>query len=222
MNATDNPLVTKHPLFEGFDADTLFRALTILHAESAVYKKGAQLQHAGQRLKRFGLVLSGAVQVCEDDFEGNRMIMAEVTEGSTFGESLCFLKTAGSPVYITAPLPSEVLWLSPEALFQEASDPLVRQLEVRFTTLLAKRTLSMNSRIQVLSKLKLRDKLITYFSGQARAAGSDTFTIVMNRDDMASYMGTNRTALSRELSHMKADGLIDFYRSTFRILKTEK
>lgn len=220
MNATANPLVTQHPLFQGLDANTLSEALSILRAESASFKKGAVLQRSGQRMSRFGLVLSGAVQVCQDDFEGNRMIMAEVGEGGTFGESLCFLKTPESPVYITASLPSEVLWLSPDALFKESADPLIRQMEMRFTTILARRTLSMNSRIQVLSKLKLRDKLITYFTEQAGAAGSDTFTIVMNRDDMASYMGTNRSALSRELSHMKDDGIIDFYRSTFRVLKS--
>lgn len=178
------------------------------------------LQSTGKRMPSFGLVLSGAVQVCQDDFEGNRMIMAEVSEGGTFGESLCFLKTTESPVYIMASLPSEVLWLSPDALFQGNADPLIQQLEMRFTTILARRTLSMNSRIQVLSKLKLRDKLITYFTEQAGVAGSSTFTIAMNRDDMAAYMGTNRSALSRELAHMKADGLIDFYRSTFRILKS--
>lgn len=220
MNATDNPLVTHHPLFAGFDNGTLSEALSILRAESASFKKGAVLQRAGQQMSHFGLVLSGAVQVCQNDFEGNRMIMAEVSEGGTFGESLCFLKTPDSPVYITASLPAEVLWLSPESLFKADTNPLIRQLEVRFTTLLARRTLSMNSRIQVLSKLKLRDKLITYFTEQAGAAGTDTFTIAMNRDDMASYMGTNRSALSRELAHMKADGLIDFFRSTFRILKS--
>lgn len=219
MNIATNLLVTQHPLFAGLDASALSKALDILHAETASYKKGAVLQRTGQRMSHFGLVLSGAVQVCEDDFEGNRMIMAEVGEGGTFGESLCFLKTAGSPVYITASLPAEVLWLSPDALFKADTNPLIRQLELRFTTILARRTLSMNSRIQVLSKLRLRDKLITYFTEQAGAAGSSTFTIAMNRDDLASYMGTNRSALSRELAHMKADGLIDFYRSTFRVVR---
>lgn len=229
MNVTDNPLVTHHPLFAGLDAASLSKALDLLHAEKAVYKKGDFLKCTGERMPHFGLILSGAVQVCEDDFDGNRMIMAEVAEGATFGESLCFLKTEESPVYIYASKPTEVLWLTLTELFTPESRmhdisaekrELIRQLEMRFTTLLARRTLSMNSRIQVLSKLKLRDKLITYFTEQAGAAGSDTFTLSMNRDDMASYMGTNRSALSRELARMKADGLIDFYRNTFRILKS--
>lgn len=214
-----NPLIAQNELFADLDEAALSEALSILQAAASVYKKGEFLQQTGKRMPRFALVLSGAVQVCTDDIEGNRMIMADVSEGGTFGESLSFLKVSESPVYIVAAQQAEVLWLSTDALFKGDANPLVRKLEARFTAMLAKRTLSMNNRIQVLSKLRLRDKLITYFTEMAGTTGQNTFTISMNRDDMAAYMGTNRSALSRELSQMKADGLIDFYRSTFKILK---
>jgi len=32
------------------------------------------------------------------------------------------------------------------------------------------------------------------------------------------YLGVNRAALSRELAKMKAEGVIDFFRSSFRLL----
>ena len=56
-------------------------------------ERGELLQPAGKPVRRFGLVLSGAVQVFVDVIEGNRMIMAEVAPGASFGESLCFLRT---------------------------------------------------------------------------------------------------------------------------------
>ena len=43
----------------------------------------------------------------------------------------------------------------------------------------------------------------------------------MTREEMADFLCVNRSALSRELSRMKRDGIIDFYRDTFRILKKE-
>ena len=58
------------------------------------------------------MVLSGVVQACMDDVEGNRVIMAEVTAGNTFGESLCFLGIQDSPVYVYASEQAEVVWIS--------------------------------------------------------------------------------------------------------------
>ena len=41
---------------------------------------------------------------------------------------------------------------------------------------------------------------------------------LLNRTEMASYLQSNRSAMTRELSAMKADGLIDYDRNMFRIL----
>ena len=42
------------------------------------------------------------------------------------------------------------------------------------------------------------DKLLTYFSELQASAGSCTFNLPLNRDDMATYIGSNRSALSRD------------------------
>ena len=44
----------------------------------------------------------------------------------------------------------------------------------------------------------------------------------MDREHLAAYLGTNRSALSRELSRMKAEGLIDYDRSVFRVLRQDR
>ena len=87
------------------------------------------------------------------------------------------------------------------------------------TAMLAKRALAMNDRIQILSKLRLREKLMTYFTELSREQKSKVLTLPFNREDMAAYIGTNRSALSRELSRMKQDGIIDYEGRTVRILK---
>ena len=176
------------------------------------------LRKAAALLAAAGIVLTGAVQVCVDDIEGNRMIMAEVAPGVSFGESLCFLKTRESPVYIFASEDSEVLWLSTEPLFSDPADPFLAELQRRFTAALAAKALTMNNRIQVLSRLSLRSKLTAYFSGLAAAQGSGVIRLPMNREDTAAYIGVNRSALSRELSRMKAEGLIEYRKNEIRLL----
>ena len=217
LNQEGLAALQKNPLFAGLDAEGIARFLAALKAEKAHCERGGMIQPAGKPVRYFGLVLSGAVQVCVDDIEGNRMIMAEVTSGASFGESLCFLRTRESPVYIFAAEETELLLLSTDTLHDERNfDP---ELQRRFTSVLAGKTLNMNNRIQVLSKLSLRGKLTAYFTELAAEQGSSVIRLPMNRDDTAAYIGANRSALSRELARMKAEGLIDYQKNEIRILR---
>lgn len=215
----DLAVFQKNPLFTGMDGDGVRTALAALKAERMVYPRNAVIHAAGTPMDRFALVLSGMAQVCVDDIEGSRMIMAEVVPGVTFGESLCYLRVRESPVYAFAAEETRILWLSPDILFSAEEDAFRAELCKRFTAMLARKTLSMNSRIQVLSRLGLREKLTAYFTELAAAQGSDLIRLPMNREDTAAYIGANRSALSRELARMKKDGLIDYHRETVRVLR---
>jgi len=217
LNKNELTVLRKNPLFAGLDREQIRRMLLAMKAEKTCCGRGELLQPGGKPVRRFGLVLSGSVQVFVDDIEGNRMIMAEVAPGSSFGESLCFLQTKESPVYIMAMEDTVLLRLSTDALLTaENYNP---ELQRRFTAVLAGKTLMMNNRIQVLSKLSLRGKLTAYFTELAAAQGSSEIRLPMNRDDTAAYIGANRSALSRELARMKADGLIDYRKNVVRILR---
>lgn len=211
-------VLAKNPLFSGLGPEDLDFALSFFNGRKKQYSAGEFLQHAGAPVEHFGLLLQGAVQVSMTDLDGNRLIMATVTPGDTFGESLCFLEAAESPVYIEAVQDSELLWMDTGRLRQGAKCLREQDMVNRFTGLLARRALSMNDRIQILSKTTLRQKLNTLFAEQVRRSGSRLFTLPFDREGMAAYLGTDRSALSRELSRMKKEGLIDYYKSTFRVL----
>ena len=92
FTAAEYGILRGSQLFSGFSQEDFSYALDFFGARAARYEKGEFLHRVGSRLSRFGLVLSGRVQVHMDDFEGNLLIMANVTPGKTFGESLCFLE----------------------------------------------------------------------------------------------------------------------------------
>jgi CRP-like cAMP-binding protein len=48
---------------------------------------------------------------------------------------------------------------------------------------------------------------------------SNRFKIAMDREQLASFLGLNRTNLSKELSLLREDKIIDFKKSEFEILK---
>ena len=200
------------PLFEGFSGEELTGALMFYGAVFQSYLKGETLLKIGSCVSRFALVLSGTVHVLSDDINGSHMIMATVQSGQCFGESLCYRQAVESPVYALAETQVSVLWLKADGF---SSGECVHCH--RFISMLTRKTLMMNSRIQVLSKLTLREKLMTLFSQYAEKPGK-AFALPFDREALAVYLGANRSALSRELSKMHNEGLIEYEKNSFIVL----
>ncbi len=217
-----HPQIIKSPLFAGLSDGELEAALDFLTAHEMKYKRGEHINNVGDRLGFFGLVLEGAVQVYTVDIDGNQMIMANVAPGDTFGESLNFLGREAD-IYICASEDTKILMMSSEKIAAENNTtPLGLSLARRFISILANRTLSQNARIQIMSKLTIRARLTAFFTECVQKSRSYEFDLPFDREDMAVYLGCDRAALSRELSKMKREGLIDFQKSHFILTKHTK
>ena len=72
-------------------------------------------------------------------------------------------------------------------------------------------------RIHVMSQKSILDKLLLFLK-QNREERTDVL-LTMNRQELADYLGTERSALSREMARMKKEGLIDYCRNEIKILR---
>ena len=215
-----NEIIKNNRLYKNLSAEDTEHALGFFDAGERVLKKGAFYKKPGEAVTRFGLVLSGSLQVYMDEADGGRLVMASLGPGKVFGQAMAFLKRE-EPVYIVATSETRVLTMSAARVCRASRDPRDAELSGRFTAMLAETTLSMNRRIQVLSKLTIREKLLAFFAEIPGASEGKMVELSLNREDMAAYLGTNRSALSRELSLLKTEGRIDYYRNVFRIMKDE-
>ena len=201
-------------LFRNMQGKRLKEALEFFHAQERVFRRGEYLHHPGEPLHTFGLVLSGNIQVSMDDFDGNHMIMASVTPGITFGESLCYLGQEAQ-VSIISVEESRGLQMDTESLKKENAD---LELSRRFTAMLAQRSLQLNDRIQILSKPTIREKVITLLSQYAVRSDDTVIRLPFTREAMATYLGVNQSALSRELGNMQKEGILRYKNNVFEIL----
>ena len=219
MTTREKKLILKAPLFEGLGIPELDGMLLYLKAEEKTYKEGELLQLPGRPMDHFGYVLSGVVQVYRDEPDGTRLIMASNGPGDSFGESLCFLRVKEVPVSIVAAEDCRILWLKMDNVISPEAGRCNHEVVTRVMSAFAQRALSMNDRIQVLSQRNMRRKIMTLLQQYARKNGSNTFILPLSREDMAVFLGCDRSALSRELARMKEEGLIDYYRNSFKVIK---
>lgn len=223
MQMKERPILAplmKTPLFEGIEAQALTALLETLNPRAKRYGAEEMVVNAGDGFDGMGVVLSGELLLTKDSVGGERSILNLLRPGEMFGEMVSFLDVKKWPATVTARVESDVLFISPERvlLCRDTLAPAQRQFIENMMRLMARKALGLNRKVEYLCIRTLRGKLAAYLLEQQRLAGTSIFTVPMNRDALADYFNAARPSLSRELSHMKRDGLIDFHKSAFKIL----
>ena len=83
---------------------------------------------------------------------------------------------------------------------------------------LAGKSLRLSEKLTHMGQRTTRAKLMSYLSQQAQRLGKYEFDIPFSRQQLADYLNLDRTALSKELSKMKKDGLIDYQKNHFKVI----
>ena len=66
-----------------------------------------------------------------------------------------------------------------------------------------------NERIKILTRTTIRNKLLEFFKIEQTKNHSKNIYLPFNYSDLAAYIGSNRSAVSRELSYLKEEGFIE-------------
>ena len=83
----------------------------------------------------------------------------------------------------------------------------------------SEKNLHLNKKTIILSKRTTREKLLAYLFDKSKEAKSSIFTLDYNRQELADYLGVERSAMCSVLGQLKREGVIDFERNRFKILK---
>ena len=218
MEKTLEPALLSCPLFRGIRAEELGTMLDCLGAVSVRYRKGQTIWQEGRAVHQVGVICSGRVLILREDFWGDRSIQGQAGPGDLFGEAYaCGDEPLG--VTVQAAEDSQILFLDTERVLGTCSSacPFHLRLVRDLVDVLAAKDRMLSRKIDHLSQRGIRRKVLSYLSWQARQAGDSRFTIPFDRQGMADYLSVDRSALSQELSRMKREGLLDFYKNQFQL-----
>ena len=103
--------------------------------------------------------------------------------------------------------------------------PFHRRLIINLFDCVTRKNAMLIRKIDIVSRNTIRGKIMAYLQEVLRLTNEKKGTpdnrkiqIPLNKMEMAQYLSVNRSALARELSAMKQDGLIDFNGSLYTIL----
>ncbi len=216
----DFEILKKVALFQGIEAAGIEEILGCLGSNVKHYMKNQTIILSGSEITSLGIVLKGGVQVIREDILGNRMLVAGLGEGEIFGETFACAGITESPVSVVATETCQVLWLPIKRIVSPCSSvcSFHSNLINNLLKLLAGKNLYLNNKMELLSKRTIRDKIMAYLSYEAEKNHSNSFETALNRNELADYLCVDRSAMSREISRLKEEGVIEYHKNYFKIL----
>ena len=209
----------KTSLFRGTTEQELSDLLECLAPTYRDFVKSEWILRQGEDVSSVGMVLSGRVQIMEEDFWGNRHILADAWPGDLFAESYAFLPGELLRVSVVAAEPTRVMLLESRRMVQVCTNACRFHSRLLQNVLAeaARKNLALTRKISHMSKRTTREKLLSYLSSQSLAAGADVFEIPFNRQQLADFLCVDRSAMSNELCKMRDEGLLSFERNSFHL-----
>lgn len=214
--------LTNTQLFRGIDSSDISPLLSCLGAIERKFKKSDIILTEGEPTDQMGVVLSGMALIEHCDVWGNRILLGNAAPGAVFAESYACIPGEPLQISVVASEDTSVLFLNVGKVLTTCTNScefhtkLVRNL----LTVCAGKSLDLSRRILHSTSKSIRGRLMSYFSECIKKTGSYSFEIPYNREQLASYLGVDRSAMSNELSKMKKEGLIQYHKNHFTIIES--
>ncbi len=211
-------ILKRSKLFAGVGEDEIGGMLSCLDAHERHYKEGEFVFRQGDKVDSVSVLVDGALLVQADDYWGNRSIITRVAAGELFGQAYL----AGEAIMndVAAVKDSTVVFFDAKRVLTTCSSacPFHNQVIRNLFFALSETNLRLVTKIGHIQKRTTREKLMSYLSLMAKKAGSNSFTIPFNRQELADFLSVDRSAMSAELCRMRDEGLLRFNKSSFTLM----
>ena len=206
-------------LFSGLPGAEFEAILNRSRARGIRYKNGATVVEAESRLDGFMILLSGHLQGARENENGDLEFIQLYMPGEICGLDIVCSETRKCLFRIKALDEVDLVFLDYDGMFSgKTLRRSVQKLQDGVNRYLANESLKRLHKIDILYRRSLREKVVVYLRNLSALSNSKKLELNMNREQLAGYLGVNRSSLSEELSKMQKDGLINFHKSSFTIL----
>ena len=211
------PVLHTAALFSGISDDELAVMLSCLGARINTFPKGTRLLRAGEQVEEVGLVLAGSALIIQEDIWGNRNILSKAGPGQTFAAEFACAPGSRLNVSVVAETPVTAMFLNVKRILTVCPSACTHHSRIIRNLLgeLAGKNLRFSEKLTHMGQRTTRAKLMSYFSAEAQRLGKYEFDIPFSRQQLADYLGVERSGLSLELGKMRGEGLLDFHKSHF-------
>lgn len=212
-------VLAKASIFENIEHNQILSMLDCLSGYKRQYKKNAVIYDMGENIQSVGILLEGKIHIVSEDYNGNRNILSHIGIGEVFGESYACSRTNKNLHLVLAADDSTVLFIDLKRIVKVCSSACIfhTRLIDNLLRLISDKNIILNQKNEILTRRTIREKILLYLSRQSKRSGGNSFTIPFTRNELAEYLSVDRSALSRELSRMRDQGILNYNKNRFTL-----
>ena len=195
--------------FDNISDKNIKKILQLLETHVFQYKKGQEILSDFINYNVIGIILNGSALIERYNYDGSVNIIDELYEYDIFGTQISSLNDGDYEIKATDDVRLIIIdydiLTNPEYTKFDYYNKFILNM---FKIINEKITLK-NERIKILTRTTIRNKLLEFFKIEQTKNHSKNIYLPFNYSDLAAYIGSNRSAVSRELSYLKEEGFIE-------------
>ena len=196
-------------VFDGLTKNQIDKLYNLLNVHIYKFNKNDPIYPTIKGGNIVGIISKGAATIGYIEYNGNEIILENLENGSIFGSNISIINMDSCE--ITAKEDTEVLIIDYNKLINKRNlnysyyniffNNLFDIINTRFKEI--------NERLRILEKKQIREKLLEYFDIEYKKTLSKNIELQFSLKDLADYIAVNRSAMFREIKHLKEERLIE-------------
>lgn len=178
-------------------------------AQVKTFQKGEIITTYLVNRNQLCFLIDGSADLIRYESNGTQSIIEHFSNADLFGE-IFYQLTTNNELFVISRKNCKVLFFSYDNFHKKCKknckfhDTLVTSLP----DLILNKSISLNTRIEVLSQRSIRDKLLKYFNIISARSLNKTFYLSFSLTDLADYLSIDRSAMMREIKNLQDDKII--------------
>lgn len=204
--------------FADLSALQITKLFDLLEVHTYKFNKNEEILPTIKSGNIIGIIMEGSAQIVFIEYNGNEIIMENLYKDSVFGTNMS--ATNIENCQIIAKETTEVLVIDYNKLINPNNIKhlyynvflanLFNIINIKFR--------ERNERIRILEKKQIRDKLLEFFEIEYKKNHSRIINLPFSLKDLADYIAANRSAMFREIKHLKDDKIIEVHGKKITLL----
>ena len=206
-------IILKSSLFNNIDRNEVLNIIDGFGYQNKSYKKGNTIIDIGDYIDNIYLILDGMVEVSKEYDDARKNIVNILNAGDIFAESFALSTKKVSTIQALSFTDTKILKINTNNIFNNA---IFLQNLIR---VLSDKNIFLSIKNDILSQKSLRSKIMLYLKYMSNIQKSNNIVIPYNRDKLAEFISSDRSALSRELNRLSKEKIIKLEGNKITILK---
>lgn len=195
-------------LFKNIPENAQNKILELLKSHTYSFSSNMVIPKDILYTKSILIVLEGTIEINKLDYNDNETTIDLLSKDDITTTFTLPLLDSDYNLYLKEQSKILVLDFS-YVISNEVNNKYYNQVLKNLLDILSKKMININNRMEIMSNKTIRNKLLTYFKQLSKKYNRDVIYLPFNFTSLANYLCVDRSAMNRELKHMKDENLIE-------------